>query len=46
MAGRPDGGLVLDTWRYFRSGAERDLLDVIPSEKIYSLQLVGEAAQP
>jgi sugar phosphate isomerase/epimerase len=38
-AGRPNGGLMLDSWHFFRRGAELGLLAEIPSDRVFALQL-------
>jgi sugar phosphate isomerase/epimerase len=44
IAGRPNGGLVFDTWHFFRSGADFDLLATIPGERIFQVQIDDAAA--
>ena len=43
-AGRPNGALVFDTWHFFRSGPDFDLLETIPGGKITALQISDGAA--
>ncbi|MBC8092362.1 MAG: sugar phosphate isomerase/epimerase [Pseudonocardia sp.] len=38
-ADRPNGGLVLDLWHYFRGRPDNALLATIPGEKIYVVQV-------
>lgn len=38
-ADRPNGGLVFDTWHYFRGKPDNALLRTIPGEKIYAVQV-------
>src|SRR5579863_7159916 len=38
-ADRENGGLVIDSWHLFRSGAGADLLRAVPAERIFALQL-------
>lgn len=45
-AGRPNAGLVLDTWHWFRSGPDPDLLRTIPGEKVIHLQISDAPAEP
>ena len=45
-AERPNGGLVLDTWHYFRGSPDDDLLRSIRPEKIYVLQISDAHSQP
>lgn len=35
----PNGGLVIDTWHFFRSHSQFDLLKQIPSNKVFAVQL-------
>ncbi|MDQ0381931.1 sugar phosphate isomerase/epimerase family protein [Amycolatopsis thermophila] len=45
-AGRPNGGVIIDLWHWFRSGARvADLAD-IPAPAFTSLQLCDVAAEP
>lgn len=39
QADRPNGGLIFDTWHYFRSGQNDELLATIPGDKIFAVQL-------
>ena len=45
-ADRPNAGLVLDSWHWFRSGPDPDLLRSIPGEKVIHLQISDAPAQP
>lgn len=45
-ADRPNGGLILDLWHWFRSGATLEDLAGIPVTAITSLQLCDVLAQP
>ena len=45
-ADRLNGGLVLDSWHYFRSNPDDELLRRIPPEKIYILQISDAQPQP
>jgi sugar phosphate isomerase/epimerase len=38
-AGRPNGGLVFDTWHFFRGEPQFDLLESIPGDRIFCVQL-------
>ncbi len=38
-AGRPNGGIVLDSWHFFRGNPDFDLLATIPGERIFAVQL-------
>jgi sugar phosphate isomerase/epimerase len=37
--GKPNGGLTVDTWHFFRSGSKLDDLANIPGEKIFTVQI-------
>lgn len=45
-ADRPNAGLVLDSWHWFRSGPDPDLLRSIPGEKVIHLQISDAPAEP
>ena len=45
-ADRPNGGLVFDTWHYFRGRRDDALLREIPGERIFAVQINDAAAQP
>lgn len=38
-ADRPNGGLLIDSWHFFRSNSSLDLLAKIPGDKIFAVQL-------
>jgi sugar phosphate isomerase/epimerase len=38
-AGRPNGGLVFDTWHFFRGEPQFDVLQTIPGDRIFQVQL-------
>lgn len=38
-AGQPNGGLLIDSWHFFRSNSSLELLAEIPGEKIIAVQL-------
>jgi sugar phosphate isomerase/epimerase len=38
-ADRPNGGILLDTWHFFRSNSSFELLAAIPAERIFALQV-------
>src|SRR5271166_3196954 len=38
-ADRPNGGLLVDSWHFFRSGSTFAQLEVIPGEKVLYIQL-------
>jgi sugar phosphate isomerase/epimerase len=39
LADRPNGGILFDTWHFFRSGSDIAMLDVIPGDKIMAVQI-------
>ena len=45
-AGRPNGGLVFDTWHFFRGEAQFDVLETIPGDRIFCVQLDDAPAVP
>lgn len=45
-ADRGNGGLVFDTWHYFRGTRDDRLLAAIPGERIFALQISDAAAEP
>ncbi len=45
-AGRPNGGLTLDSWHFFRSGSTLDQLAQIPGERIHAVQINDAPAKP
>jgi len=45
-AGRPNGGLTLDSWHFFRSGSSLDLLAAIPGHRIHTVQINDAPALP
>jgi len=45
MAGRSNGGLVVDAWHYFRSGADEALLRSLPGSAVVGVQL-DDAGEP
>jgi sugar phosphate isomerase/epimerase len=45
-ADRPNGGLVFDTWHYFRGVRDDRLLEEIPGERIFALQISDALAEP
>ncbi len=45
-ADRPNGGLMIDSWHFFRSGSSLDLLSTIPGKRIFSVQINDAPAQP
>ncbi len=45
-ADRPNGGIMLDAWHYFRSGSDGALLRSIPGASILGVQLCDAPATP
>jgi sugar phosphate isomerase/epimerase len=45
-AGRPNGGLVFDTWHFFRGDPQFDVLAGVPGDRIFCVQLDDAPAQP
>ena len=45
-AARPNAGLVIDAWHWFRSGPDPKLLRTIPGEKVIHLQISDAPAEP
>jgi sugar phosphate isomerase/epimerase len=46
MAGRANGGLILDAWHFFRRGPDLELLASIPGDRIFAVQLDDAPAKP
>src|ERR1700722_14011198 len=45
-ADRPNGGLVFDTWHFFRGDPDFDVLAGIPGDRIFCVQLDDAPAEP
>lgn len=45
-AGRPNGGLVFDTWHFFRGEPDFDVLAGIPGDRVFCVQLDDAPAVP
>lgn len=45
-ADRPNGGLVFDTWHFFRSTPDYETLGAMPGERILQVQLDDASAEP
>ena len=45
-AGRPNGGLTIDAWHFFRSGSTLAQLAAIPGDRIHTVQLCDAPASP
>jgi sugar phosphate isomerase/epimerase len=46
LAGRPNGGVLVDAWHYFRSGADATALRAVPGERVFGLQLDDGPRRP
>jgi sugar phosphate isomerase/epimerase len=46
LAGRDNGGVLLDTWHHIRSGQGNEALRAVPGERIFALQLSDAPAGP
>jgi sugar phosphate isomerase/epimerase len=46
MADRPNGGVMLDSWHHFRSGADDELLRRLPGTRILGVQLNDAPREP
>lgn len=44
-ADRPNGGILFDTWHFFRGDPDLDLLGAIPGDRISSVQISDGAAE-
>jgi len=45
-AGRGNGGLLVDSWHFFRSDPDYELLSSIPGERIFAVQIEDAPARP
>ncbi|HEY3005095.1 MAG TPA: sugar phosphate isomerase/epimerase [Kribbellaceae bacterium] len=45
-ADRPNGGLVFDTWHFYRGDPDFGVLAAVPGERIFAVQLDDAPAQP
>jgi len=46
QAGRPNGGIMLDTWHHFRSGHGSEELLTLPPEAIAAIQINDASPEP
>jgi sugar phosphate isomerase/epimerase len=46
LADRPNGGLLIDAWHFFRCGPEYELLGQIPPDRVFALQLDDAPVTP
>lgn len=44
-ADRPNGGILFDTWHFFRGDPDLDLLGTIPGQRIFSVQISDGAPE-
>jgi sugar phosphate isomerase/epimerase len=45
-ADRPNGGMLLDTWHFFRSHSDLALLEQVPGDRIFGVQVSDGPAAP
>ena len=45
-ADRPNGGILLDTWHFFRSNSDMALLEQVPGDRILGVQVADAPAEP
>jgi sugar phosphate isomerase/epimerase len=45
-ADRPNGGILLDTWHFFRSKSDMALLEQVPGDRILGVQVADAPAEP
>lgn len=38
LAGRPNGGICIDTWHHYRGAADEELLRAVPADRVLSVQ--------
>jgi sugar phosphate isomerase/epimerase len=46
LADRPNGGLLADSWHFFRSSPDFELLSSIPADRVFALQLEDAPLTP
>ena len=46
LADRPNGGLLFDSWHFFRGDADLEALAAVPGERIFAVQLSDGTAEP
>ena len=46
LADRPNGGVAVDAWHYFRAGADEAALRSVPGDRVLGIQLDDGPAQP
>jgi sugar phosphate isomerase/epimerase len=45
-ADRPNGGIVVDAWHFFRAGADFEALEAVPGDKVLGIQLDDGPSAP
>ena len=45
-ADRPNGGIMFDTWHFFHTGADFGLLEQVPGDRIFGVQVSDADPQP
>ena len=45
-ADRPNGGILFDTWHFFRGNPDFAALDQVPGDRIFAVQIDDAAAEP
>jgi sugar phosphate isomerase/epimerase len=45
-ADRPNGGITIDSWHFFRSGSKLDYLSRLPGDRFFTIQLNDAPAEP
>jgi sugar phosphate isomerase/epimerase len=46
QAGRANGGILFDTWHFFRGDPDMELLRTIPGDRIFAVQVNDADAEP
>jgi len=46
LADRPNGGLLFDSWHFFRGSADLEALAGVPGDRIFAVQLSDGTAEP
>ena len=46
LAGRDNGGVLLDTWHFHRAGPDLDLLARIPGDRVFAVQVADAGERP
>jgi sugar phosphate isomerase/epimerase len=45
LADRPNGGILVDSWHFFRGRPDFDALDAVPGDRVFAVQLDDAAAE-